>query len=171
VRRPRPPWGLLASTLCFALVPACVLPIGPQFQDPPATANVAPEIFNADPPLGSVVTVPRFLVTVSDPNLGDDLLVRFIADFPPYTSNTKVLKETPVPHRADGTPLRQDVPVEPNCLLNSLAKIPQHQIMVVVSDRGFADPVDPLSKQIDLTRIPDDGRKIVASWTLDLECK
>jgi hypothetical protein len=165
------PGKVLWLGLVLSLMSACVLPLAPDFQDPPASANYAPFFFNVEPPIGSVVQTNSFLVTVSDPNVGDDLTVRWIADFPPHTDNTRVLLTHLVSHSADGTPLVHDDMVMPDCVIDSLAKIQRHQIMVVVADRGFLPPQVPGSKEIDVARIPDVGRKVVATWTLEMECK
>jgi hypothetical protein len=163
----RPGKALLLG-LVLSLMSACVLPLAPDFQDPPASANYAPEIIDFEPAIGSVVTSPNFRVTVSDPNVGDTLFVRWIADYPPHSDNTQVLLDIMVPPSADGTKLAKDVPVKPDCVLNSLAKIQRHQIMVVVADRDFLPPQPPMN---DLTMILKPGREIVATWTLEMECK
>ena len=72
---------------------ACVIPVGPRFEDPPGQENFAPEIENADPLQGGVVTVPsntakKITITVTDPNAFDDLYIRWIAEYPPYTINS-----------------------------------------------------------------------------------
>jgi hypothetical protein len=158
---------------------ACVLPIAPEFQDPPAAANVAPSFTDVVPPIGMIVDgtptrVPVFTVSVTDMNLGDNLHVRFLADFPPFTANTRTLmKDTEIAHRTDGRPILQDVSETPNCTVDSLAKIPQHQIMAIVADRPFDDSPPPAGMTADLTKLLDpagDGRKTIATWTLNLEC-
>jgi hypothetical protein len=161
-----------------SVMSACVLPISPEFQDPPAAANFSPVILSATPDIGSIVTatspsaVPMFQVFVSDPNLGDDLHVRWIADFPPFTPNTRVmLSDFPIPHRSDGKPIADSSEVVPNCLVNNLAKIPQHQIMAVVADRLFDDSPTPMGATVDLTRVQGtEGRRVIATWTLNLDC-
>src|SRR5207244_709655 len=73
---PAPPLlrrGATVGAICLALAaPACVVPVGPQFQDPPATQNYEPRILAAQPPLGERVTGTTFHVTVQDPNVLDD---------------------------------------------------------------------------------------------------
>src|SRR5215471_15875644 len=76
---------------------ACILPVAPEFQDPPASENFGPVITDSSPALGSVVTkvggapLPPFRVTITDPNLGDNLHVRWLADYPPRSNNTRTL--------------------------------------------------------------------------------
>ena len=172
--------GLLSLV---SVMSACVLPIAPEFQDPPAEANFAPVILDgSDPPIGWVVTaptpesIPTFTVFVSDPNLEDDLHVRWIADYPPNTANTRdMVPDFPVTHSSNGLPLDQPVSVTPSCSAHNLAKIPQHQIMVVVADGEFDNSPPPVGMPVDLTKLKDvDGRddrkKVIATWTLNLEC-
>jgi hypothetical protein len=158
------------SRCALLLMSACVLPIGPDFQDPLSSPNYAPYFVDTLPIAGSIVTatdtVPQFRVTVQDPNVGDDLEVRWIADYPPFTANTRVIKTTPVPHAA--VPQPQDETATPNCTIDSLAKIPSHQLYVVVADRPFLDPV--AGKPVDVEALPLDGRKDSRSWTLNLDC-
>ncbi|HVU53393.1 MAG TPA: hypothetical protein VHL80_22065 [Polyangia bacterium] len=158
---------------------ACVLPLAPEFQDPPSSANIAPSFTDVVPPIGMIVDgtqdhVPTFTVSVTDMNVGDDLHVRFLADFPPFTANTRTLmRDTPIAHRSDGRPILQDVSETPDCTLDSLAKIPQHQIMAIVADRPFDDTAPPAGMTPDLTKLLDPegmGKKTIATWTLNLEC-
>jgi hypothetical protein len=166
---------LVLSSALITLVPqmsACVLPIGPEFQDPPTSENFAPFFRTVAPDIGSIVMDPMFDVTVTDPNVGDDLYYRWMADFPPYSDNTRTLQATTkVPHSADGTPLFAALTMKPDCKLYNLAKLPQHQILLVVADRPF-DPLQPTPTQsVDYTRVPSEGRKVIATWTLQMECK
>jgi hypothetical protein len=165
---------LLRSTaiVFVSVMSACVLPIAPEFQDPPAAANFSPVIIDSMPPIGSIVgptsTPTTFTISITDPNLGDDLHVRWIADFPPDTGNTRTLNNPPttVSHRTDGMPINADVSQTPSCNINSLAKIPQHQIMAIVADRPFDD-----SPTADLTKLQGtDGHSVIATWILNLDC-
>jgi hypothetical protein len=166
---------LVLSSALITLVPlmsACVLPVAPEFQDPPTTSNYAP-YFQAPPipDLGSEVTTPSFEVLVTDPNIGDDLYARWIVDYPPYSDNTRSFTQPKVAHRTDGLPLSQDFLFTPNCVDNSLAKLARHQIMLVVADRDFSKQMPGSVQAVDLTRIPVEGRKVIGTWTLDMECK
>jgi hypothetical protein len=170
---------LRSGVICLiSVMSACVLPIAPEFQDPPSAANFSPIILAAMPDVGSVVTapsistVPTFTVIVSDPNLGDDLHVRWIADFPPFNANTRsMIADSVITHSSSGVPLNGDDSVTPNCKVHNLAKIPQHQIMAVVADRKFDDSTPDAGTVFDLTKLADaDGRKVIATWTLNLDC-
>src|ERR1022692_3049952 len=65
----------LARFILLLLLPmsACIIPVGPDFQDPPAAPNYAPYIISANPDFFSIVATqsPTFEVTVTDPNGGD----------------------------------------------------------------------------------------------------
>ena len=150
---------------------ACVLPIGPDFQDPIASPNYAPVFIDSNPMFGTAATstptvLQTFSVQISDPNVGDQLTVRWIVDFPPFTVDTRPQPDQVFDPSANGQSLDQQISLRPSCLLTSLAKTPVHQIEVVVSDRGFVTAQDPT----DLTSIPAGGQEIFGNWTLDLEC-
>jgi hypothetical protein len=161
---------LRSAGICLvSVMSACVLPIAPEFQDPPASQNFAPEILDTDPVAGSIVsvtgTVPTFHVLVTDPNVGDDLQVRWIADYPPFVNGkTSVIVTTPVP--SSGTVQIHDVTHQPNCVIDHLAPTSTHQFFVVVADRMFLDPGTP----VDVERLPKDGLKNSRSWILNLDC-
>jgi hypothetical protein len=165
--------GALAAVL---LLGGCVVPVAPEFQDPPASQNYAPYILDSDPALGAIATATTttdvtFNVTVSDPNVGDALTVRWILDYPPYSANTRAQQDETLAPATDGQVHERTLPpFRPDCVLSSLAKIPSHQVMVVVSDRGFLPVENPGAPSTDLTRIPDDGHKVTGTWTLDVDC-
>jgi hypothetical protein len=166
-------WLLRSALTCVVLaMPACVLPIAPEFQDPPASENYAPVIVDSDPPLGMTVTstpgqLTPFSVTVSDPNVGDTLHVRWIVDFPPFSTNTRVLQEDfPVPPSPSPTTVTQNI----GCAESTLSVLPSHTVMAIIADRPF-EASQPPPAPVDLGRLPPDGLKTVAVWTLDLECQ
>jgi hypothetical protein len=172
---------LRSAGICLvSVMSACVLPIAPEFQDPPAAANFSPVITDSVPPIGMIVDavptrVPAFTVSVTDPNLGDNLHVRWLADFPPDTANTRdMVPDFEIDHRTDGRPILMDSSVTPSCSAHNLAKIPQHQIMAIVADRPFDDSPPPPGMAADLTKLLDpdgQGKKVIATWTLNLECQ
>lgn len=158
--------------LSSLLTSACVVPIGPQFQDPPAAQNFAPTITDSFPPNGEIVMTKNFRVTVSDPNLADFLHVRWIADYPPYGPNSRLLAAPDLPNSATATtPLRQETSITVDCLSSNLSLgLMQHQIMVIIADRPFLTD-DNLPQDRKLTSLPDDAGHVEAHWTLQLECK
>jgi hypothetical protein len=161
-----------ATILALPSMSACVLPIAPEFQDPPSPLNGAPVFQFEDPPIGSVVTKPSFTVVVTDPNVTDDLYYRWIADFPPFTENTRtLLPVTKLQHSADGTPLSQDLTIQPDCINDNLAKLASHQVMLVVADRPFLPAQSMPGQPVDFARVPAGAGVRVGVWTLNMECK
>ena len=151
---------------------ACVLPLAPEFEDPPAAQNFAPLIVDSFPVNGAVVSTPMFRVTVDDPNVADDLYVRWIADFPPFDEDSRRLgDDVKLSPPAAGT-LRRDAVLLVDCTLHALARqTTTHQIMVVVADRPFLPPDQETSLDRKLTSLPKDAPRAEAHWTLNLECK
>ena len=157
----------LASLTCMS---ACILPLSPEFQDPPSSPNFAPVIIDTNPPEGSVLSrMPSeeitFRVTISDPNVLDNLYVRWVADYPPFSVNTRGLELDTLTHSADGTPLRAEADLMLSCL-TTLAPIPMHQIVAIVADRQF----DPTPGQI-TSLVDDNGRSVQVTWYLNLDCR
>jgi hypothetical protein len=165
----QPKWLRAAVGSLAFIMSACVLPIAPEFQDPPASENYAPIFLNTDPQAGSVVSatpsaVPTFNIVVRDPNVNDDLEVRWIADYPPFTAATSVMVTIPVLHSSTGLP---EVPAfQPNCVLHHIGPGKTHQLYVVVADRKFELPGTPP----DVERLPEGATSNSRSWILNLDC-
>lgn len=166
-------WIPVIVLLSWLTNSGCVLPVGPQFQDPPAAQNYAPTFTNVNPVNGKIVTTTTFSVTFVDPNLSDDLHVEWIADYPPYTANTRsLIQPQTLPHSMTATtPVQQDSSVMVDCAHSNLAPgLTQHQIMVIVADREFLSP-DAQPQDRKLTALPDGAGSVEAHWILTLECK
>jgi hypothetical protein len=164
----------IAIALALFPMSACILPLAPEFQDPPAAQNYPPVIVDSDPPIGEVVTTTTFSVIVRELNLGDDLYVRWVADYPPYAADkTRTLNDpnTKVPHPVDMA-TDFDLPsVTVDCVLNELnPQITMHQIMVIVADRPFVSTDAQPAGQIDLALVTPPGFAVKGSWTLNLGC-
>jgi hypothetical protein len=162
----------LLLSLSLSLPCACVVPLAPEFEDPPATRNFAPVISDPFPINGEVVSTQTsrdFRVTVSDPNPSDDLHVRWIADYPPYGPNTRLLRSPDLPHGMTAAPQQTDITVD--CINSNLALgVPQHQIMVIVADQPFL-PTDNQPLDSKLTALPKSAGSAEAHWTLNLVCQ
>ena len=65
----------LLLLLAASLTPACIIPVGPEFQDPPGVANSPPYAISPDPPAGTVTANPTvvFSVTPVDADLLKDV--------------------------------------------------------------------------------------------------
>jgi hypothetical protein len=162
-----------------ALGSACVVPVGPKFEDDP---NYAPYIVATTPTRGSVVPMidedapePAFSVIVADPNINDVLRVRWIVDYPKYDPR---ITAAPVEQQVqpNGAVVRDKVvglQFTPDCILNNIAQgITQHRLTFAVADREFLRP--------DRTTLSDDGRLdsvteggyvVRANWSFNLDCR
>jgi hypothetical protein len=162
---------------------ACVIPVGPRFEDPPGQENLAPEIENTDPLQGGVVTVPsntakRITITVTDPNASDDLYIRWIAEYPPYTINSIILLNEPVSHAANGERLHSPQAIAISCQYPLARTITLHTLMALVSDRPFlqvpdsqeADAGTLLDLEKLLTTAQDGAKTTEAHWFVSLPC-
>src|SRR3954470_19920657 len=70
---------------------ACIIPAGPEFQDPPGVPDSPPFRWTESPPVGTTVVsaTPTFSVTPGDYNLDDPIYVKWIIDFPPLDNVTR----------------------------------------------------------------------------------
>jgi hypothetical protein len=122
------------------LTSGCVLPIGPEFQDPPASQNFGPFFLATFPPAGQIVSAvpnpPTFSVTVQDPNVGDDLQLLWLGDFPPASANTKLLRLDEINHSTSGTLLAEERHLQPDCK-DFAPGATVHQLTVIVTDGQF----------------------------------
>jgi hypothetical protein len=150
-----------------ALLPACVVPLGPDFQNPPVAQNSPPLIGSEIPQFGAEWTNSTFQVTVTDLNGGDDLFVRWVSDYPPITSMTRALfaPVTTIPHRVDGAQQYTPIQMTVDCVRDFIPRgITRHQIEVMVGDDDFAP------ESTDLTLLKNGSHASTASWVLDRQC-
>jgi hypothetical protein len=147
---------------------ACIIPTTPDFQDPLAGPNYPPYIESATPDFGSTVTPPqlRFSVTVTDPNVGDDLFVLWLADYPGVNRRTVPGDRASVSHSTTGAPLHESLSAPVDCTVDNLVSDTNgtHRIEVIIADRPFVDPVSP-DTHLDLVAKP--GFAVRASWVLE----
>lgn len=155
---------LLASPMS-----ACIIPAGPEFQDPPGGPNSPPFLlFAASPPEGTTVVdaTPTFSVTPTDLDVGDDIWIKWITEYPPYSGSTKA-QEPPrhITPNADGSQLHIPDVFSPSCIqLN--AALPTHKVMAAISDREFIQSDDPA----DLLTTKSDLPPIEVVWTWQKSC-
>jgi hypothetical protein len=156
---------LLLLLALSSSTPACVLPISPEFQDPPGAPNAAPEITGSNFFPGAQVvatTMQTFSFTISDPNGSATLYVRWVADVDPFSANARIIERNiPFPPNADGSP--QVSPVQETIFCNNLASGPTHQIVAAVADHPFRDDINN-----DYLAVSDTGKKSIIPWTLTL---
>ena len=168
-------WPFLAFLGSFAS--GCILPVGPDFHDPPDRVpldEVVPSFRMAKPQLETVVgysqdiTQPMpFTVDIFDLNLRDSISVRWIANYPRYTSgSTKVINTTTVPPETDGVfrfSNLLDCTAFPRAADKSLA--------IVVSDRDFVDDTVPTDQENRYSYYRDDDGNlkqtfVVGTWRI-----
>ena len=119
---------------------ACIIPAGPEFQDPPGVPDSPPFLYMASPDEGTTVVsaTATFSVTPGDYNLGDTIYVKWISDFPPFVPNnvTREQNTDKLPPSADGNPIRNAATFPATCLKVD-ANASTHRITAAISDRQF----------------------------------
>jgi hypothetical protein len=143
--------------------------------------NFAPVIEGAQPAQGSVVTAvgsgtgtisQTFTIMFFDPNAGDDLYVRWIGEYPPYSATSRVLGgDIKVPHSVNGEALHSSASFPVTCFY--LSRTMQHAITVLVSDRPFWAPSDPdAPTDLESVLVQNTEKTLVAqaNWLLNLSC-
>lgn len=162
----------LTLGLSMLSLSGCVLPLSPDFQDPPAPQNYAPQIISAEPLQGSIGTSTTFMITVKDQDLSSDIWIRWIGEYPPYSVSSRPLTDQDVmfSHSINGQPLVDSTSVTVNCF--ELAPLMQHPIMALVSDRAFLPRDTPdVSLETLLTGASSsDAQMAEAHWVLNLDC-
>jgi hypothetical protein len=142
-------WRYLILTLCALplTLDACVIPVGPQFDDP--EENFPPFVVSSDPGVGNIFTPvkaaapdggaepigARFItVTLGDHNLGDPLFLRWLFDYPGTDlegGQLVMVAELPPSGKTDRSPAR----FAPTCSRGA----GMHRLVLSVSDREFLD--------------------------------
>jgi hypothetical protein len=163
---------------CASSMSACIIPVAPNFQDPPSTPDSPPYLSNFQPSDNAIVTVPVpdglvFSANVTDPDLGDTLQVRWAVDYPPYAIGNTVDDQTPISPSANGQPINAPVTEKVNCVfVNSSTPSTEgtHRLELIVADRTFSDPSTQRPDQA-LESIDDKtGFVVRASWTFVISC-
>jgi hypothetical protein len=165
---------LLVFCLVAAGLASCVVPVGPEWTDPPA--NYPPTIKEANPAVGSLL--PRdpdaggsFTVEVvlADKNTTDDLFVRWIIDYPPPPfDETASRLAYPTTQPGGGGIERPRLRFAPSCNDDHIASgFSSHRLMLAASDRSFASD-DP--GQTSLDAVPEGNARVEAVWLFELNC-
>jgi hypothetical protein len=159
---------LLGASL--TTMPACIIPVGPDFQDPVSSPNYAPYLTNPNPAFGTVQQIAStqifpFVAYASDPN-GDTLYFQWVIDYPPYTQGTtSTIGSGMVPSSTSPPGTELSVPI--SCASNPRANATSlHQLELIVADRPFTPaPTGP-----DLDIVPSPGLVTHGDWTFYLSC-
>jgi len=151
--------------LLFAtsLLPACIIPVGPEFQDPPGVANSPPQILDPNPTWGAEVTATQsqpftFQMYVTDLNVGDKLFIRWIID------GFSVPATKPIVPPSGNGPLRELVDKRVTCQDPFDHMKSRHMVWGVVADRDWDDTTP------DLLKVQPPGLHNLVTWTLDMTC-
>jgi hypothetical protein len=128
----------LLLLLVVSPMSACIIPAGPEFQDPPGGPNSAPFVWMESPDEGRTVVsaTPTFSVTPGDNDLGDSIFVKWLTDFPPSVSTTVDVRVEELGPSTNGNPIRHASMFMPNC--SQVSKVlSTHHITAAISDRSF----------------------------------
>ncbi len=150
----------------------CVVPVGPEFQDP--EDNYPPYVIDSNPPVGAFVTVvggapATIQVKVGDANAQDRLYVRWLFDYPAATAGAAVAPPVLDAILPAGTE-RGVLNLAPDCAEHRLAaSLNPHRLMLAVSDREFLPPEQSPSAAPYDTVAPG-GEVLRAVWTVNVDC-
>ncbi len=126
---------------------ACVVPVAPDFRDPPATLEAPPYIVTSNPPINTSVTVPpggffTFTAELNDVTPGATIYYLWAFDYPPYDQAiTRSGGPTnPITPGVDGQPTDGQISFDLNCRTISPAPGggPVHYFSLLVADRQFS---------------------------------
>jgi hypothetical protein len=151
----------------LATLTACVVPVGPEWSDPPT--NDPPTLRSAVPPVGQILVEPGLTVTVvlADQNTQDKLYLRWLIDYPPFQPDvSRLAHELTLP--PEGKIARPAASFAPNCTDDHIAAgTTSHRLMLAVSDRPF---VGDSQGEGALDQVPAGGYLIQAVWPFTLSC-
>jgi hypothetical protein len=172
--------SLLLSTIVRVLLlaaassmSACIIPVAPDFQDPPTQPDAPPAISNLNPPhfglAFSITDKYDFSASVSDPDPGTTLSVRWTVDYPPYTANTWINNGTPVSPLAPNEPIvNRTVTQRIDCTSINDRSTSAHRLQLIVTDGAFVTP-DP-SQAYSLDQLDGSGTVVYAYWPINITC-
>jgi len=141
---------------------ACIIPVAPQFQDPPEDPQLPPAFVNGSesPVFGTLVPViPQDFTVVVDNPAAVSLWWRAVLDYPEHpTSQRQVMPQTPVAGSSFG--FRLDCGVNPDASVG-----PQHELTVIVADQQFdsGNAANPEALQ-------KHGNVIARDWQVLMNC-
>jgi hypothetical protein len=161
-------WSIWST---FSVTPGCIVPVAPEFQNPPSAPNFPPSFTSTVPFARTTVAAPQavdgqqeFLVTVVDPNPGDLLYVRWVSDYPPFTqSDTRLIVDDPNGMSQTGTQGTDIVYRTTQC--KDFAPGADHQLVVIVSDRKFRK-YDQFSSEFRYNLVEPDATAIMTGWSI-----
>ena len=147
----------------------CVLPVGPQFDDP--EPNFPPFIFTSDPAVGEVFTFQEghpITVTIGDHNVGDELFMRWLVDYP--NSDLNNARRADENSYLSGTTITRSPPLQFSPLCASIPRgANPHRLLLSISDRPFlrGDQVSPAAP---FDTVPAGANRLRAVWLMRIDC-
>jgi len=151
---------------------ACVVPVGPEWTDPPT--NYPPTIARTAPASGSLLTREidgggplSVTVWLADQNTRDKLYVRFIIDYPPFIADvTRVAPEVILP--PENQVERQPLAFAPDCNADLIASgFTNHRLMLAASDRPFASAAPD---QTAPDQVAPGNARVEGFWQFEMDC-
>lgn len=160
---------------------ACIIPVAPDFQDPPSQPDSPPSLANPLVNLmlsyfGATISLQQgngdttFSASVSDPDPGTKLQIRWALDYPPYNPATTSVFEggfisAPVP----GQPI-QNVSVSQTINCSSVRDFTKstQRFVLIVADGKLAEP-DP-NQPYGLVQVVTSGNAVSNDWEISVNC-
>jgi len=154
---------------------ACIIPVAPNFQDPPSVPDSPPYVSSVMPTYGEVASFPAtstFQVVVTDLNLNATIFYRWVVDYPPFVAGVTWfnpdLDGTTRP-RLDGTTIRETLTWDLTCKMVNFVS-GTHQVELIVADGPFRNSMG-LSADVELDTTVDPMRHVVPiAWTVNMSC-
>ena len=155
-------FGLLLSVLSFS---GCIVPIAPEFQDPPKQPNYEPS-FELVMPFGeTTVQMPAmFSVVINDPNPQDTLHVRWAADYPAYTAarSRLLVDELTIP---PGATRKAELRFTSDDPCHGMVPGSDHKLVIIVADRPFRD-ANQFTAEFRYNLVENDRPTAMVGWNL-----
>lgn len=143
--------------------PACILPVGPEWQDPLGAPNAPPQILDPDPDWGeeaiALLNSPKdFKFFATDVNVVDKLYVKWIVNDTALFSNDSGIDRS-------GPRTLVERPIGCNDIQPQHKSQSQHSVFGVLADRPFVlGAADPRT-------VESPGHYDLVPWTLNLTCQ
>ncbi len=159
---------------------ACIIPVAPNFQDPPSPPDPPPYLSNPNPKnFNDIVSVPvpagqTFSATVKDPDVEAKLNYRWVLDYPPFIRDVTLTgNQGSITAPPDGQPINMPLsqPIDCNFVNTTLAPSDgKHQLELIVANRTFSTS-PALTPDDQLDSIDDSTGSVVrATWTIVISC-
>jgi hypothetical protein len=155
---------------------ACIVPVAPDFQDPPSDPESAPVFSTTTPAMATLVTVlalpnqQTFSAPVSDTQLGVALNYRWALDYPPFSSDvTRAEQVAQILPPSDGQPITNyPIPFTLDCTIAPASSSSTHKLILIVADRPFVFNPDP-NHYLDTIADPT-GHVVYGFWPVVMNC-